>query len=220
MAVHKDYIPTKDADLAPWSANFTEQVAENAATWGIPPAEVADLQAAVHLFRELLVKRRSTECNIVTVCEKNIARKALVARIRTMASFRLKNPAVDNTQRTALGLHVRDTIYTKIQAPDTGPDIEVRQTDARRLALVIRIIGNIIQARPYGTVGATVVYAVLDTPPLSIDELTSGLLVTRSPFYIIFDDAHRGKTVYFAACWQGKGGKRSPWSDIKKAIVP
>ncbi|MDR2773468.1 MAG: hypothetical protein LBC19_01785 [Tannerella sp.] len=34
-----DYIPQKDSELVPWSANFTGQVVANAAAWAIPSGE-------------------------------------------------------------------------------------------------------------------------------------------------------------------------------------
>ena len=104
-----DYLPRRDAELTPWSANFAAQIADNAVAWGIPTDEILDLQAATTSFATLQAQADSPAKNSIIVAEKNAARKTLVAKIRGLADFRLKNPIITNAQRIALGLHVRDT---------------------------------------------------------------------------------------------------------------
>jgi len=42
----------------------------------------------------------------------------------------------------------------------------------------------------------------------------------RTPFAVHFEEADRGKTVYFAAAWQNDRGILGQWSEIKTAIAP
>ena len=60
-----DYIPPKDSELVPWSANFAEQVAANATAWEIPAAEVTDLQTANVAFAALHAKADSPPKNTI-----------------------------------------------------------------------------------------------------------------------------------------------------------
>jgi hypothetical protein len=215
-----DYIPQKDSELAPWSANFTAQVVANATTWAIPTNEVTRLQTANTSFAALHAKADSPAKTSIIVAEKNAARKTLVAEIRALADFRLKNPIITNAQRIALGLHVRDNTPTTIPVPKSRPELDIDVVDFRRLKVIFHDMGSDSKAKPYGVNGAVIVYAVLDVPPADINALIRSVLATRTPHILEFTEEERGKTVYMAICWQNEKGERGPLSEIESAIVP
>ena len=134
--------------------------------------------------------------------------------------FRLRNPIITDAQRIALGLHVRDTTYTTVSVPKTRPELDIDVVGFRRLKVIFRDMGSDSKAKPYGTIGAVIAYAVLDAPPADPDALTRTVLATRTPYIIEFTEEERGKTVYAAICWQNEKGERGPWSEIESAIVP
>ena len=220
MSIKSDYIPKKDAELAPWSANFTAEVTANADTWGIPSGEVSALQTASTAFATLQAKADSPARTAIIVAEKNAARHTLETKIRELARFRLKNPVITDAQRIALGLHVRDTTYTTIPVPKTRPELDIDVADFRRLKVAFHDQGSDSKAKPYGTVGAVIACAVLDAPPADPGALTRTVLATRTPYTLAFTEEERGKTVYIAICWQNEKGERGPWSEIESAIVP
>ncbi|MDR2139992.1 MAG: hypothetical protein LBP50_10655 [Tannerella sp.] len=215
-----DYIPKKDSELVPWSANFTAGITANAAAWNITPEEVKELQTADASFAALQAQADSPVKNAVTVAKKNAARKALVAKIRGLAGFRLKNPVITDAQRVALGLHVRDTNPSNISIPPTRPELDIAVIDFRRLKVLFRDMGSSSKAKPRGISGAVIAYAVLAAPPAGPDALTRTVLATRTPYILEFTGEERGKTVYIAVCWQNSKGQRGPWSEIGNAIVP
>jgi hypothetical protein len=43
---------------------------------------------------------------------------------------------------------------------------------------------------------------------------------TDSPLEIEFDEADRGKIVWFAVRWENTRGQKGPWSEIFFAIIP
>jgi hypothetical protein len=218
--VHWDYIPKKDSELVPWSANFTEKVVENAAAWEIPANEVVDLQTDNDAFATLQKKADSPSKTAVIVAEKNAARDTLVTKIRSLANFRLKNPVITDAERVALGLHVRDTTPSTIPVPTTRPEIDIDVVDFRRLKVLFHDMGSDSKAKPYGVIGAVIVYAVLDAPPADISALSRSVLATRTPHTLEFTEEERAKTVYIATCWQNEKGERGPFSEIESAIVP
>jgi hypothetical protein len=220
MAVKSDYIPKKDSELVPWSANFTAKVAANASEWGILPDEVAALQTANASFAALYTQADSPARTSIIVAEKNAARKTLVEEIRKLSGFRLKNPVITDTQRVALGLHVRDATYTTIPAPKSHPELDIDVFDFRRLKLIFHNMGSESKAKPYGVNGAVIACAVLDARPANHDALTRTVLATRTPYILEFTEEERGKKVYIAICWQNEKGEKGPWSEIKSAIVP
>jgi hypothetical protein len=215
-----DYIPHKDSELVPWSANFVAGVTANASAWGIPPNEVADLQAAHDSFATLQVQADSPAKNAIIVAEKNAARGVLDGKIRGLVSFRLQNPIITDAQRIALGLHVRDKKQSTISVPPTRPEMDIDVLDYRRLKILFHDMGHDNKAKPYGVNGAVIAYAVLDAPPANPDALTRTVLATRTPHVLEFTEEERGKTVYVAICWQNEKGQKGPWSEIENAIVP
>jgi hypothetical protein len=216
----KDYIPHQDAELVAWSANFTGQVAANAPIWEIPPHEVTDLQTADAAFAALHAQADSPAKNAIIVAEKNAAREVLVAKIRALVGFRLKNPVITDAQRIALGLHVRDTTPSPIPVPHTRPELDIDVLDFRRLKVIFHDMASDSKAKPYGVNGAVIIYAVLDAPPADHSALTRSVLATRTPHILEFTEEERGKTVYVAICWQNEKGEKGPWSEIESAIVP
>jgi hypothetical protein len=215
-----DYIPQKDSELVAWSANFTTQIANNLAAWGIPKQEVTDLQTANANFATLHAQADSPTKNKIIVAEKNAARKVLVGLIRGLVNFRLKNPVITGAQRIAMGLHTYDTTPSKVPVPTSRPELDIDVFDVRRLKVHFHDINSADKAKPYGTNGAIIAYAVLDTPPASPNDLTRDVLATRTPHILEFTEQERGKTVYVAICWQNKKGEKGPYSEIESAIVP
>jgi len=67
---------------------------------------------------------------------------------------------------------------------------------------------------------ARIAWDVLDTPPLSVNELTRIALAKTSPFKLNFSDEDRGKTAYISVAWQNAQGILGPWGDIQSMIVP
>jgi hypothetical protein len=217
---HWDYIPAKDSELTPWSANFTAQIEANALAWGIPADEVAELRNANDTFAKLQVQADSPARTTVIVAEKNAARTTLEGIIRKLAGFRLKNPIITDAERIAMGLHVRDAKPSTIAQPTTRPEIDIDVVDFRRLKVLFHDMDSKSNAKPYGIIGAVILYAVLDAPPADITALIRSVLATRTPHILEFTEEERGKTVYIAICWQNEKGERGPFSEIESAIVP
>ena len=59
-----------------------------------------------------------------------------------------------------------------------------------------------------------------DYPPASIDELIHSDFDTTSPFTLKFDEADRGKRVYFCLRWESNTNLKGPWGEIYSAIIP
>jgi hypothetical protein len=215
-----DYIPSKESEFVLWSDNFCEHIAENAAAWGITEKEVKDLQTAVNSFTKLLMIVASPARNSVIVAEKDAARKTLIAKIRALVNFQLKNPVITNAQRIAMGLRPRKTGRTRISVSNIRPEIRIHVVDFRILKIFFHDAISGRKAKPYGIIGAVLAFAVLDTPPANCDDLTNKALATRSPYVLEFSKKDRGKTVYMAICWQNKRGEMGPWSEIISAVIP
>jgi hypothetical protein len=217
---HADYIPSKDSLLVIWARNFIKILGQSGELWGVTTEELNELKAADASFETMVDKVDSPSKTSVLVASKNEARKKLVALIRALVNFKLRNPAITDPERVLLGIPVHDTTRTPIPTPDIAPAFEIQVYDIRRLSVAYHHSEGKSKAKPYGVNGAVVIYDVLDAPPTHPTALTRGALATRSPHILDFAEEERGQTAYVAICWQNEKGERGPWSPILSSVVP
>ncbi|MDR3328629.1 MAG: hypothetical protein LBS63_00785 [Prevotellaceae bacterium] len=218
--MNTDYIPARDSELVAWSANFIAQLTPHIFPWGINPQDFTNLQVAASGFATLHQQADSPEKTSVIVAQKNAARAALIALVRALVNFQLRNPAISDAERVALGLHVHDGTHSPVPVPTSRPELNIDVLDVRRLRVAFHDMGSAGKAKPYGVNGAVILYAVLDAPPTSPATLTRSVLATHTPFTLEFAEEERGRTVYVAICWQNEQGEKGPWSEIESAIIP
>jgi hypothetical protein len=158
----------------------------------------------------------------VTVKNKNDARKTLEAAIRQDIKEYLNfNHFLSDGDRDALGLPVYKTERTPAPIAQTHPDCDVDSSEIRQLTLHFFEQGKKhTKAKPPGQHGVEIRWAILETPPRSIDDLIHSNFDTHTPFTLAFDEFQRGKTVYFCLCWENTRGEKGPWSEIINAIIP
>ncbi|MDR3308405.1 MAG: hypothetical protein LBS80_00430 [Tannerella sp.] len=214
------YIPNKDTELVQWGNNFADKVALYASKWNIDAVVVTALATIAASFASWVAITDSAERNTLNVSDKNVARKEFERQIRALVNFQLKNPVITDTQRLELGLPVHDVKPTPILPPTEVPVLEIELLGPRRLSFVFFSPDSESKAKPYGVNGAVIVYGVLDTPTTSQDDLPHSVLATRTPHTLEFAAAERGKTVYYAICWQNEKGQRGPFSEVGSSIVP
>jgi hypothetical protein len=82
------------------------------------------------------------------------------------------------------------------------------------------IKGETHRAKPLHYDGAVIIWAILDTPPASPDDLILHTLASKTPHTLEFREEDRGKTVYIAAAWQNERGNVGRWSEIQSAVIP
>ncbi|MDR0686185.1 MAG: hypothetical protein LBF79_01810 [Dysgonamonadaceae bacterium] len=221
-----DYIPKKDKDLVVFGKNFKTVVADNSTKWSITEGENKLLSDAVTDFESSVNKAYGPDRTKSITVHKNEARKELEKQIRGLVNFRLKNPVVTNQDRVELGLPLRDNTRSKIDIPTDKPTVNIKVLSEGQLSVRFHENkpenrgDNASRAIPYGMDGAVIIYEVLPEPPTEYKQLTRHHLATRSPYLMNFSLQERGKTAYFAVCWQNEKGQRGPFSPIISAIIP
>jgi hypothetical protein len=100
------------------------------------------------------------------------------------------------------------------------PGFKILTHMIRQLIVVFFDNANEERAKPAGQHGAEIRWAILDAPPVHIDDLVHSAFDTHSPYTLTFDDSERGKTVYFALCWENTRGEKGPYSPFVSAIIP
>jgi hypothetical protein len=217
-----NFIPHSDGKFLNWSNIFLANLQPSLERFEFPPATYELLIALKNTFSSKLdTATNPMTRNKGTVAEKDVARKAFEKELRlAIRRFLTPNPDVTSKDREDLGLPVPDTTHTPIAVPSTRPEFDIEVVDVRRLSVHFKDRWSDSKARPYGVIGAVILYDLLPSPPTEPTDLLRHALATRTPFKIEFAGHERGQTVYFALCWQNAKGQRGPWSEIASAIVP
>ncbi|MDR2651826.1 MAG: hypothetical protein LBC68_05875 [Prevotellaceae bacterium] len=219
----KDFIPRPDNKFAAWLKTLTAYLLRKAAEWNIPQAVVTDLATLAADFETALEASENPATRTkVTVQQKNEARNAAESTVRKLLKAYVNyNPAVTDADRDSMGLPIYKTTRTPAPVATTYPDFDVDSSVIRRLTIHFYDHGNKnSKAKPLGQHGAEIRWAILNTPPASLNDLSQSSFDTHTPFTLQFDENQRGLTIYFCLCWENTRGEKGPWSEIVSAIVP
>ncbi|MDR1126966.1 MAG: hypothetical protein LBL06_02435 [Treponema sp.] len=216
-----DCIPMREIDLLRWALNFATLCLANQDLWGLPPTEVATLNAAVAEFDNIYRTALGPNASKADILLKNEKKKALKVLLRDFKNRNIDpNRAVTDPNRERLGLTIRDIKNTPVPPPTTVPEFEFTYPGARRIDVHFRDFGSKRKAKPKGAAGAVILYSVRATPPVNQDELAHSVFTSRTPYHFEFKEEERGKMVYVALFWQNRKGDRGPWSEIQPVIIP
>jgi hypothetical protein len=163
-------------------------------------------------------KDPTTRTKVITAA-KNNARKAYEPLLRQLVSMLLSNPLVTDDDLTAMGLS-RGNGRTPVPVPSTVPVPTIDRNTVRRVTIYFRDENSGKRGKPSGVSGAVVRWSIADTRPTDVNDLGNSTLDTKSPISVNFAEAQRGKTMWFAMCWQNAKGQMGPFSEIQSAIVP
>jgi hypothetical protein len=229
MAHGKDFIPSKDPAFNIFFKNVCQYTAVK--TSGTPPdwphipqAEVTGLTSAYadwYTFYSAILKDHTR----ADTAAKNAARRRDEPVLRNFIQtwFRRFPDIVTLADLAAMGIPPVDSTHSHIGRPKTRPVFTIKVIDSRLLAILFWDEDTPeSNARPYGMNGAVVSFAISEDGHVITDykELTRTELATRTPHYLRFDEADRGKTVYIALQWQNESGERGDPTEIQSAVIP
>jgi hypothetical protein len=161
----------------------------------------------------------STRTSLITFT-KNNARKEYEKPLRLLVKNLESNPRVSDEDRRGMGLIIPSSTKKVIPAATTYPLSTADSSTIRLLKIFFRDSESSSKAKPYGVHGAEIRWNILETPPVTVKDLTISNFDTRSPFTLEFEDDQRGKTVWFCLRWENTKGEKGPWSEISSAIIP
>jgi hypothetical protein len=215
-------IPTKDTDFHERQEVITAKTQTNLSTWGInQPWFTGLLIPAKQAWEAAWANYQDpAQRTPLITFTKNEKRKAYEKLLRVLVQMLESNPLVSDDDRRAMGIAIRKTGRTPVKPPTTYPEFIIDTSIIRCLIILFWNLGSKSKAKPPGIHGAEICWAILDHPPLSVDELIHSSFDTRSPFKLTFDESDRGKTVYFCLRWENTRGEKGPWSEIVMAIIP
>jgi len=220
-----DYLPGSDTGLQAWVANFVTYAGAHLAELGIAPSDIIPISAGKTDFDAKMTANVTAQQTAQSARQaKDDSRDTLESLVRTLVKQLQASSDVDDTERAALGITVRDTIRTVAVGGISTRPIGAVDT-SQRLRHEIRFSDEATptrRAKPAGVMGCEIwvkVTAAGEPAPASADELSFVSLDTASPYTAQFDGSDGGKTAHYMLRWVKSSGDKGPWSETISATI-
>jgi hypothetical protein len=217
--------PTKEAEFADWIANYSAKITLAPTLYGLVALDATNLATLVTGYNSAAaIVNDPTTKTAVAITNRDVAKAALLADIRSLARRIQATPTVTPGQKTGLGLPVHKTTPTVIPVPVTKPVLAIAGISKGR-AVTIRIQDETTptkNAKPFGVDGAevyTYVPTASEAPPVDLTKWRFEGIAKRASFELNYDGEDVGKTAYVRALWFNPRGESGPASDDVTATI-
>lgn len=124
--IRKDYIPSKEGDIIPWTENFITVANANLTTLGLIETDITAIATKKVDFTTKLNNAIAKQAESKAATEsKNISKDDLVTNIRVLAKQIQARPGVPNNLKEQLGLTVPNPTPTPLQ-PVTPTELSAK----------------------------------------------------------------------------------------------
>jgi hypothetical protein len=218
----KHYLPANIWAFLQFVKNLIRYALQNYARWEIPQQSITELQPYVEALEAAAAVSENPETRTsVAIKKRNEARAAIDKELRLFVQGRLMhNKLVSGDDLTAMALPVHDRKPTPHPAPHNRPTVEVQATNNRQHTVhaLNQLTGK--KTKPDDAYGVRYCWETRDTPPTNADDLRRSAFSRRTTHVVNYNEADRGKTAYYAACYENSKGEAGPFSDIVSVIIP
>ena len=227
MATQSPYIPQPDAEFSAWLLNFATLLVASPTTYGLSSTEATATAAVNTTFQAAYTAAIDPSTRTpVTVQAKNDARAQAEATVRPYAVDISRNPAVQNEDKTAIGVNLPNSIRTPIPAPVTAPNAELVGSMPGVHRLQIRDSATpTTKAKPPGVTGCEIWVNVGTVAATDPAQAALKRISTKTPTQLDYASDQRGKIATYFLRWvtrSGPGGvaQTGPWSAPQTWIIP
>lgn len=217
------YIPTRESELAAYSANFSTQINIDPAAIGLSLTQASDFAALNTTWLDAYaVTQNGTTRSPANIATKNVAKYAMIANLRSLAAIIQAHPGITEAQLIDLGLTVRDTEPSDIPAPSSKPGLVILNTDGRMLK--VRAFDPAApnkRGRPENTLGLMVFTHVGPTAPEELEDwFCQGNFNTTTFEVEVAEGTPGGSLVWVTASWIGTRLESGPGATPISAHIP
>ena len=153
---------------------------------------------------------------------KDDSRAAYETVIRALVRRLQSSPSVDNAERQALGITVKDDIATLTMAAAAATRPVGVVDTSERLRHTIRFFDESTpqnRAKPDGVMGCEIWVKVGDPAPADPGELQFLTLDSSTPYVAEFDGKFAGQKAHYMLRWVTTRGDKGPWSETVSATI-
>ena len=218
-----NYIPSPDGDFDTWQNNFYTYANANLANLGLVAADLTAITTARTAWTNGLTANAAAQTTARAARQtKDDARSAYETLIRSLVRRLQSSPSVDNAERQALGITVKDDVatLTAASAAATRP-VGVVDT-SERLRHTIKFFDEATpqsRAKPDGVMGCEIWVKIGDPAPADSGELQFLALDSATPYVAEFTGNQSGKKAHYMLRWVTTRGDKGPWSETVSATI-
>jgi hypothetical protein len=215
-------IPRGEDDFFVWQAKLVDAVAKNLVLWNFNQAWFHDTVELLRAAYEAAYKdwRDKAKRNKSVTKAKDLAKIAYIIVLRIIVMHMKSEPGVTEKTLTDLEIAFGKSSGHPGPEPDTFPILKFDVSLIRHIKFIFFPSEGEHRGRPAHVQGMELVGGIFDEVPLHVSQLQRSWFSTNSPLVIEFDEADRGKIFYFCVRWESTAGKKGPWSEIMKIMVP
>lgn len=216
-----DYIPTTDADLSAWAANFYSQVDGALPGLGLVAADIATLATARTNFdASLAAANLAKSAQLQAVADKNTKRATLVAELRAIAKRVQAYPSLTDAQRASFGLTIPDTTPSAVPAPSSRPVVTVDILGGLKHNVKLTDEATpFSNAKPAGAIAAQIFVKYGSTAPVTVDDCVLLGQATKANYEVQHASDKAGQNAHYLARWITRQGLVGPTSQLTSATV-
>ncbi|MDR1127431.1 MAG: hypothetical protein LBL06_04800 [Treponema sp.] len=222
MPRKEDWLPHREQDLVDffelWLAILSDTLKQTAYGWDSTECtSVANKITAFLNARSLYEAENSLMHRIA----KDEAKKEAVNAVREFANYAIRfNKKMTEKDKAPLGIHSPDATFTTHGTPTSQPDIVVDNT-VNHFEHRVRALnrGRNDTSKPSDAYGVRYAWQVGGERPISGADLPKTKFSRKTTHVVTYTEAEKGKTAYYAACYENGKGDAGPWSPIMDAVI-
>ncbi|HBR19012.1 MAG TPA: hypothetical protein DD726_02205 [Phycisphaerales bacterium] len=184
-----DFIPRSDTDFLAWAQNFSSYANTNIAALGLAPGDMTPIGTAMMDYDTALTANtaRQNDARAARVA-KDAKRDTLETAIRALVRRLQASPSVDDSEKAALGITVKDALRTMDAMSGATQPLAMIDT-SQRLRHEIRFVDEAnptSRAKPKGAMGCEIwvkVAAQGEPAPAEATAYSFVALDTASPMW-------------------------------------
>ncbi|MDR1399267.1 MAG: hypothetical protein LBJ41_05030 [Treponema sp.] len=219
---YKDWIPSRELDVIElclkWKAVLEDPV--KVAAYGWDPTALAVVLAMIGGFLAAYESYRMDDSSVNRIA-KNKAKEKCIDEMRDFANSSVRfNKKMEEVDKVQLGISSRKTTITHHPTPTARPDIVVENTRSHFEHRILALNPNNRKtSKPDDVYGVRYGWQVGGDKPTSGDYLPKAKFNRRTSLILAYTEADKGKTVYYAICYENGRGDQGPWSSIEEALI-
>jgi hypothetical protein len=216
VRILQSFVPVQDD-----ASNNGDSPIKVSTAWGIPDANVEELQALVSAAQTALATAQNGETrNHITTTQCRSAFAAMIAAMRDMKNRYFYVPPLRESDLIALGLKIYDSRHSRSGTPTAQVGVETYLIGRHQLGIKI----NYLIGSPDDPANKSyrIWYSVIapgGTAPTTPAELRESFSTERRRVVIDFAFDDSGKAVWLAVQIEN-GSKKGNWGPLISAIIP
>ena len=216
-----DFVPANAERFHQWVNSLVAYITpEKATAWNIPKAQMNSLKKLLNQFNELQ-QNISADPTRTQIERRNQAQKTLTGEVRYVIQRYLRRQSnVSDADLLAMGIPPIDHTRTPHFTVTATVAIEFRPSVPFTIVVDFwQAALSHSRARPKGFTGAVFLWNIGEEMPTNTEDYKHHELITRRLHRFSFDAEHRGKRVWFTACWQNARGIRGEWCPPVSTVI-